>query len=142
MNDNDLGFSLLFAGFFAVVTIWQSWAWALLLPSFLVGMLLRRRLPRSRALLIGGGAALVMLAGNTGLIGAGLRTDPDFISGVYPAYFLGLVLALCWLLHTVLALLLLGAGCLLTEAVLRARAVPAPASSPRRGTRQPPPRRR
>jgi hypothetical protein len=117
---SDVAFSVLFAGFYAVVTVWQSWAWVLLLPCLPVGMVLRRRFDRGRTLLLGGGTALVIFAASAGVIGATLSAGPDFTAGVYPSYFLGLVAGLCWLLHTLLALLLIWGGCLLTEAVLRA----------------------
>jgi hypothetical protein len=131
---SDFAFSVLFAGFYAVVTVWQSWAWALLLPCLPVGMVLRRRFATGRALLLGGGTALVVFAANAGVIGATLAAGPDFTAGVYPSYFLGLVAAMCWLLHALLALLLLWCGCLLTEAVLRAARQPRSAS--RRGARR------
>ncbi len=130
---SDVLFNVLFAGFFAVATVWQSWAWALLLPCLPLGMLLRRRCTRSRTLLLAGGMALVLFAANAGVIAARLQADPDFVAGVYPSYFFGLVVALCWLLHTLLAVVLLGTGCLFTEAVMRASTSPAPA--PRRSQR-------
>jgi len=128
----DALFWYLFAGFFAVVTIWQTWAWALLLPCLPAGMLLRRWLPRGRALLAGGAVAVVAFAANTGVIGATLQHDPDFAAGVYPPGFLALVLALCWLLHTLLACLVIGTGAAFTEIVLRARR-PVTPTPPRRG---------
>jgi hypothetical protein len=130
----DLTFSVLFAGFFAVVTIWQSWAWALLPPFLPLGMVLRRAFARARTLLLGSGTALVLFAANSGVIGARLQADPEFAAGIYPSYFFGLVVALCWLLHTLLAVVLLGAGCLFTEAVVRAST---PSAPPPRRTRRP-----
>ena len=117
----DLSLSLLFAGLLALVTLWQSWAWALLLPCLPGGMLLRHGLPRGRALLVGAGIVMVAMATNTGVIGATLQADPDFAAGIYDPGFLWLVLALCWLLHTTVAVLLLAAGIALAEYTQRTR---------------------
>lgn len=107
----------LFALLLAVTAIWGSWAWALILAGVPGAMLLRRRLARRPTLTVGGASALVALAANTGVLGAGLRADPDFASGIYPPYLLGLVLATCWLTHSLLGLAAIWLGCLLAEAV-------------------------
>ena len=133
----DLELTLFLAASFAVVWTWQSWAWAVLLPGIPLGMMLRRRTGRVRVLVIGGGAAMILLAANAGVIGAKISREPDFAAGIYSPYVLWTILAACWLFHSVLALLLVWCGTLITERVMRAQRLPTKESSRRRRRARP-----
>jgi hypothetical protein len=117
----ELLFNLQFALLMAVVSLWQTWAWLVLLACIPLGALVRCYYERRSAVLVGITTVIVVLALNTAIIGLDLADDPDVFRGAWPPYFFPLVVMLCWLLHLPIGLLALGLGIGAVELVARQR---------------------
>jgi hypothetical protein len=118
----DFFYYLEMAALFAALSLGSAWTLFTFAVCVPVGGVLRAVTSLRWALLLGLVLVALTITVDTIAVALELSDDPDFVTPVWPEYFLSLVLSLSWLFRLLIGCVMLGAGIWLTDRTARDRA--------------------
>jgi hypothetical protein len=121
-STGDFFYYLEMAALFAALSLGSAWTLFTFAVCVPVGGVLRAVTSLRWALLLGLVLVALTITVDTIAVALELSDDPDFVTPVWPDYFLSLVLSLSWLFRLLIGCAMLAAGVWLADRTARNRA--------------------